>query len=147
MHFQWRRLAVLVNEVSRAIDGLAASTYEYVQIQGVISFDGAEAVSATKKVPAFYDRTLNALAVARPITSRTWPHVFTAIFHQLLREDTASDISKLALVLDSLVNLPLEEAHERLTEAGIPVITNTQESMGEPPSTPLESVGSAVTAG
>jgi hypothetical protein len=139
--------SALVNEVSRVIAGLVTSTYEYVQIQGVIIFDGAETVSAAKKVPAFYDRALNALAVARPVTSRTWPHVFTALFHQLLHDDTASDISKLALVLDSLVSLPVEEAHERLTEAGIPVITNTQASMREPLSTSLESVGSEVTDG
>ena len=62
------------------------------------------------------------LILARPVGDRSWPHVLNAIFHQLMPEESGSEISKLTLSVRPLMGMPVEEAHRELTDAGIPFL-------------------------
>lgn len=109
-------------KVRKALSELTAISYELVHIQASIHI-GEDWVSAPPSAAhAFYDIDKCQLILARPIGDRSWAHVLNAIFHQLMPEESGSEISKLTLSVRPLMNIPVEEAHRELTDAGIPYL-------------------------
>lgn len=109
-------------KVRRALSELHAVSYELVRIQASVHVGGDWASAPPLAAHAFYDIDKRQLILARPVGERTWPHVLNAIFHQLMPEESGSEISKLTLSVRPLMGMPLEEAHRELTDAGIPYL-------------------------
>lgn len=107
-------------KVRKALSELAAISYELVRIQASVHVGGDWASAPPSAAHAFYDIDKRQLILARPVGDRSWPHVLNAIFHQLMPEESGSEISKLTLSVRPLMSMPVEEAHRELTDAGIP---------------------------
>lgn len=116
-----RREAIL-----QAISNLSTFSYDLIRIQAALNLGGSTALSTAKKVPAFYDSAKNSLILARPLNERSWPHIFNALFHQLLPNESGTEISKLALILDPLMSLSAADGDQRLTDAGIPAFIESR---------------------
>ena len=110
------------NKVREALSNLTAVSYELVRIQASV-YVGGNCVSAPPLAAnAFYDVEKSQLILARPIGDRSWAHVLNAIFHQLMPDESGIEISKLTLSVRPLMNMPVEEAHRELVDAGIPYL-------------------------
>ena len=109
-------------KVRKALSELAAVSYELVRIQASVHVGGDCASAPPSAAHAFYDIDKRQLILARPVGDRIWPHVLNAIFHQLMPEESGSEISKLTLSVRPLMSMPVEEAHRELTDAGIPYL-------------------------
>lgn len=109
-------------KVHKALSELAAISYELVRIQASVHVGGDWASAPPSAAHAFYDIDKRQLILARPVGDRSWPHVLNAIFHQLMPEESGSEISKLTLSVRPLMSMPVEEAHRELTDAGIPYL-------------------------
>ena len=107
-------------KVRMALSELSAISYELVRIQASVHVGGDWASAPPSAAYAFYDIDKRQLILARPVGDRSWPHVLNAIFHQLMPEESGSEISKLTLSVRPLMSMPVEEAHRELTDAGIP---------------------------
>lgn len=116
-------------KVRQALSELTAISYELVRIQASVLIGGDWASAPPSAAHAFYDIDKRQLILARPVGDRSWPHVLNAIFHQLMPEESGSEISKLTLSVRPLMSMPVEEAHRELTDAGIPYLDD--ESRGE----------------
>ncbi len=71
---------------------------------------------------AYYDIENRQLILKRPAGSRSWSHILSAFFHQLMPAKSGSEISKLTLSLRPLMLIDMEEAHYELSAAGIPIL-------------------------
>ncbi len=109
-------------KVRKALSELAAISCELVRIQASVHVGGDWASAPPSAAHAFYDIDKRQLILARPVGDRSWPHVLNAIFHQLMPEESGSEISKLTLSVRPLMGMPVEEAHRELTDAGIPFL-------------------------
>ena len=72
------------------------------------------------RAQAFYDIEKGLLTVCRPVDDRSWAHILNAVFYQLMPEATGVDISNLTLSVSLLMGLPVQDAHRKLTDAGVP---------------------------
>jgi len=128
-------------KISEALATLIAYSHEVVRIQATVTL-GDDSISAPpSSVVAFYDIEMRHLVLARPVTDRIWSQVFNAIFHQLMPEESGSEISKLALSLSPLMMMSVEDAHRELTDAGIPLLFSTPEMQEDLTSPQLEEIG------
>ncbi len=109
-------------KVRQALSELVAISYELVRIQASVHVGGDWASAPPSAAHAFYDIDKRQLILARPVGDRSWPNVLNAIFHQLMPEESGSEISKLTLSVRPLMSMPVEEAHRELTDAGIPYL-------------------------
>lgn len=109
-------------KVRKALSELTAISHELVRIQASVHVGGDWASAPPTAAHAFYDIDKRQLILARPVGDRSWPHVLNAIFHQLMPEESGSEISKLTLSVRPLMSMPVEEAHRELTDAGIPYL-------------------------
>ena len=107
-------------KVRKALSELTAISYELVRIQASVHVGGDWVSAPPSAAHAFYDIDKRQLILARPVGDRSWPHVLNAIFHQLMPEESGSEISKLTLSVRPLMSMPVDEAHRELTDAGIP---------------------------
>lgn len=106
--------------VRKALSELTAISYELVRIKATVQVGGNWVSAPPSAAHAFYDIDKRQLILARPVGDRSWHHVLNAIFHQLMPEESGSEISKLTLSVRPLMSMPVEEAHRELTDAGIP---------------------------
>lgn len=136
-------------KVRKALSDLAAVSYEIVRIQASVHVGGDWASAPPSAAPAFYDIDKRQLILARPVGDRSWPHVLNAIFHQLMPEESGSEISKLTLSARPLMSMPVEEAHRELTDAGIPFLDaeNGSGQTDDLTSSSLDDMGSTTDAG
>lgn len=109
-------------KVRKALSELAAVSYEVVRIKASVYVGGDRASAPPTAAHAFYDIDKRQLILAQPVGDRSWPHVLNAILHQLMPEESGSEISKLTLSVRPLMSMPVEEAHRELTDAGIPYL-------------------------
>jgi hypothetical protein len=131
-------------KVEDGLYGLNALSCEKLNIQASV-YIGEEEVSAPEvSTPAYYDIEKKQLILSRPIGKRCWPHIFNSILHQLMPEETGSEISKFTLILRPLMDLTVEEGHRELTDAGIPELeTQTVDiDLDELESPDLDEIGS-----
>lgn len=128
-------------KISEALATLIAYSHEVVRIQATVTL-GDDSISAPpSSVVAFYDIDMRHLVLARPVTDRIWSQIFNALFHQLMPEESGSEISKLALSLSPLMMMSVEDAHRELTDAGIPFLFSTPEMQEDLTSPQLEEIG------
>ena len=109
-------------KISKALSELEAVSYDLVRIQAAVNLGGNQVSAPPRSVHAFCDIDNRRLVLARPVGDRSWPHILNAIFHQLMPEESGSEISKLTLSIRPLMSMPVEEAHQELTAAGIPFL-------------------------
>lgn len=112
----------VTQKVRRALLELSAISYELVRIQAAVLVGGERALAPPSAAHAFYDIDKRQLILARPVGNRSWAHILNAIFHQLMPEESGSEISKLTLSVRPLMGMPVDEAHRELTDAGIPFL-------------------------
>lgn len=140
---------VVRQRVRRALSDLAVTSYEVVRIQAAVRIGGDRVCTAPTPAQAFYDIDKRQLILARPVGSRSWPHVLNAIFHQLMPEESGSEISKLTLSVRPLMGMPVEEAHRELTDAGVPYldVDGTNEPTDDLTSSSLDDIGGTSDSG
>jgi hypothetical protein len=110
-------------KIEAGVAEMTCYSYDAIRIQSSVDLGGAKVAAPPLPAHAFYDVQQRQLVVARPISERSWFHVLKGLFHQLMPEESGSEISKLALSLRPLMSMSVDEAHEELTDAGIPAFT------------------------
>jgi len=108
--------------IQHALSNLKAISHYIVRIQASVDIGGAKATAPPASVQAFYDLSNGCLILSRPVSDRSWAPVLNALFHQLMPEESGSEISKLTLSIRPLMGIPIEEAHRELSDAGIPYL-------------------------
>jgi hypothetical protein len=107
-------------KIRNALSELKAISHDVVRIQASVTIGGDQAFAPPTSAQAFYDIENGRLILARPVGDRSWANVLNALFHQLMPEESGSEISKLTLMVRPLMGMPVEEAHRELSDAGIP---------------------------
>ncbi len=100
-----------------------AISLEVVRIQVSVNIEGnPRPVPPAPPAPAsaFFDFKKSQLILARPVDNRA--QVLRVLFHQLMPEETGNEISKLAMLVDLLMEKTIEEAHHYLTGMGTPCL-------------------------
>ena len=113
---------VVINKVKSALSELSAVSHDVVRIQASVHVGGDQAFAPPTAAHAFYDIENTRLILERPVGDRSWSHILNAFFHQLMPEESGSEISKLTLSIRPLMMMDLEEAHRELSDAGIPFL-------------------------
>lgn len=132
------------HKVSETLTTLSARSYDLVHIQATVALGNEAVTAAPASVAAFYDPKSKVLTLSRPINERSWVHIFNAIFHQAMPNENAAEISKLSSHLGLLMRLGLTEAHETLTDAGIPLLSPEEERPEDLNSQDLGDIGVGV---
>ncbi len=109
-------------KIQSALSTLTAVSHDIVRIQASVHVAGDQAFASPTPTQAFYDIENGRLILARPVNDRSWAHVLNALFHQLMPEESGSEISKLTLSVRPLMGMTIEEAHRELSDAGIPFL-------------------------
>ena len=109
-------------KIRNALSGLTAVSHDVVRIQASVHVGGDQAIAPPASAHAFYDLENGRLILARPVGDRSWAHILNALFHQLMPEESGSEISKLTLSIRPLMGMTVEEAHRELSDAGIPYL-------------------------
>ncbi len=109
-------------KIRNALSELKAISHDVVRIQASVTIGGDQAFAPPTSAQAFYDIENGRLILARPVSDRSWAHVLNALFHQLMPEESGSEISKLTLSVRPLMGMPVEEPHRELSDAGIPYL-------------------------
>ncbi|MBW6167615.1 DUF3883 domain-containing protein [Pseudomonas aeruginosa] len=109
-------------KIRGALSTLTAVSHDIVRIQASVHVGGDQAFAPPTPAQAFYDIENGRLILARPVGDRSWAHVLNALFHQLMPEESGSEISKLTLSVRPLMGMSVEEAHRELSDAGIPYL-------------------------
>lgn len=115
-------------KIRSAFSEMKAVSHDVVRIQASVHVGGDQAFAPTTSAQAFYDIENGRLILARPVGDRSWAHVLNALFHQLMPEESGSEISKLTLSVRPLMGMAVEEAHRELSDAGIPYLDAEAES-------------------
>ena len=115
------------DKVRKAISELKAVSYDVVRIQAFVQVGGDEVSAPPTPAQAFYDIESGRLILSRPVNDRSWAHILNALFHQLMLEESGSEISKLTLSVRPLMGMTVEEADRELTDAGIPNLDVSEE--------------------
>lgn len=108
--------------VTQAFSKLSAFSYDIVRIIATTHLGDEEINSSSISVKAYYDPAKFSLSIARPTDNNKWLHIFQAIFHPLMLSESSASISNLALAIEPCMSMSLDDAHERLTAAGIPYL-------------------------
>ncbi len=109
-------------KIRNALMEMTAVSNDVVRIQASVHVGGDQAFAPPTSAQAFYDIENGRLILARPVGDRSWAHVLNALFHQLMPEESGSEISKLTLSVRPLMGMVVEEAHRELSDAGIPFL-------------------------
>ncbi|UOF14479.1 DUF3883 domain-containing protein [Lysobacter capsici] len=109
-------------KIRSALSKMKALSYDVVRIRASVHVGGDQASAPPTSAQAFYDIGDGYLILARPVGDRSWAHVLNALFHQLMPEESGSEISKLTLSVRPLIGMAVEEAHRELSDAGIPYL-------------------------
>ena len=114
--------ATVRNRVRTALSVLEAVSYDVVHIKASVQLTDDAVSSPPTPAQAFYDIEKGLLTVCRPADKHNWAHILNAVFHQLMPKANGGEISKLTLVVDSLMELPVQDADRKLTEFGVPLL-------------------------
>jgi len=129
------------NKIRKALSELTAVSYDIVRIQASVSIGGDQAFASPTSAQAFYDIENGRLILVRPVGDRSWTHILTALFHQLMPEESGSEVSKLTLSVRPLMGMAIEEAHRELSDAGVPYLEVTVETQEDLTSPELDEIG------
>src|SRR5690554_579629 len=108
------------SKVKSSFSKLKITSYDSIRIQAhaQVGEDWIEASPVEES--AFFNENEFQLVLTRPIVNRVWISALNSILHQLMPEESGSEISKLTLNFNQYLTMDVEEAHELLTDAGIP---------------------------
>jgi len=121
---------------------ITARSFDQLKVIASIELD-APFVSEARPVQAFYEGDENRLTLARPVSNKSWPQAFNALFHHFLVSESGADISKLSAVCWNLVREDtIEDAHQFLNDIGMPPLVGTPE-IAPPESQPLDDLGAS----
>lgn len=113
------------NEIKKALSGfitdLSVYDYDLIKIVAEAKLSTEPVKSEPKSVNAFFDKHQKTLLVVK--RERTdWLDIFNSFFYQTLPYKTAEEISKLSLLLESVREKNIQQAHIHLDKAGIAAI-------------------------
>ena len=114
--------------LSSAISKIQAESYEVVHIRASAEIEERLIEAPNIAVKAFFDAETDKLILTRPVDGKSWMHILNALFHQLMPEESGADISKLTIGIRQFMNMPLEDAHRDLTDAGVPELDDFPET-------------------
>ena len=109
------------SRVRTALQNLKASSCETMRVRAFVRLANGVIQGAPAETRAFFCANSSTLTIARPIDGSCWDPVLATTLHQLIREERASEIPNLVLLVALLLPLSVEEAHARATSAGIPL--------------------------
>jgi Protein NO VEIN, C-terminal len=109
-------------KVRASLEKVNTVSFSDIRIRASVVIGGDRVESQPANVRAFYGGSQNLLILERPVNERSWVQVLTALFHQLMPEETGAEISKLTLSARPLMSMGLEEAHLELSDAGVPLL-------------------------
>jgi len=109
-------------KIRESLSNLNAISHDLVRIQASVDVAGDQATAPPASAQAFYDLEGGRLILARPVSDRSWAHILNALFHQLMPEESGSEVSKLTLSVRPLMGITIEDAHRELSDAGIPYL-------------------------
>lgn len=127
-----------------ALSALKAVSHDVLRIQASVDVGGDQASAPPASAQAFYDSENGCLILTRPVGDRSWAHILNALFHQLMPEESGSEISKLTLSVRPLMGLTAEEAHRELSDAGIPYLDVESISVGDLTSPDLDEISGVI---
>ena len=127
--------------IKNALSGLTAVSHDVVRIQASVHVGGDQVYAPPASARAFYDIENGRLILARPVDDRSWAHILNALFHQLMLEESGSEISKLTLSVRPLMGIAIEEAHRELSDAGIPFLDAEARNLEDLTSPDLDEMG------
>ena len=131
------------NKVRSALSALTAVSHEIVRIQASVHVGGDQVPAPPTSAQAYYDIENKRLILERPVGDRSWSHILNAFFHQLMPEESGSEISKLTLSIRPLMLMDIEEAHRELSDAGIPFLDGENDVSEDLTSPDLGEMGGA----
>jgi len=115
------------NKITKVISELSAFSYDVVRIIATTNLGDESISSPSISVKAYFDPDTVSLSIARPIDNNLWLHIFQAIFNPLMLSESSASISNLALAIEPCMRMSLDDANERLTAAGIPLIEDQRD--------------------
>ncbi|WP_026331244.1 DUF3883 domain-containing protein [Thioalkalivibrio sp. ALMg13-2] len=131
-------------DIKKSLLGLTSVSYDVVRIQASVHVGGGQTIAPPAPADAFYDLEDGRLILARPVGDRSWAHILNALFHQLMPEESGSEISKMTLSVRPLMGMSVEEAHRELTDAGIPHLDVQDDSLVDLTSPDLDEMSDTV---
>lgn len=141
LHDKPIRVRKLIRDV---LSDIKVVSYDVVRIQASVDVAGDQAIAPPASAQAFYDTENGCLILARPVVDRSWAHIFSALFHQLMPEESGSEISKLTLSIRPLMGMTIEEAHRELSDAGIPYLDEGPSNEEDLTSPELDQMGGII---
>jgi hypothetical protein len=130
--------------ICKTLFQLDAISYEIIHIQATVYLDGNQVSAPPIPAYAFFDSDNCKLILSRPVSDRSWSHILNSLFHQLMPEESSSEISKLTLSVRPLMGMSVEAAHRELTDAGIPLLELESAKRTDDLTSPqLEDIGGA----
>ncbi|NTU73285.1 DUF3883 domain-containing protein [Candidatus Roizmanbacteria bacterium] len=112
---------VVRRKVNEALNELKAFSYDILHIQASVNLGGSLVNASVTPAQAYYEIKDQELILVRPVSERSWPHILNAFFHQLMPDESGSEIAKLTLSVRALMMMSNNDAHQELTDAGIPL--------------------------
>lgn len=107
--------------LSDFIKNLSVHDYDLVKIVAEVKLSTESVKSEPKLVDAFFDKHKKKLLIVRS-NNTDWLDIFNSFFYQTLPYETAEEISKLSMLLDSVREKSIQQAHNYLDRAGIAAI-------------------------
>ncbi|OZG70877.1 hypothetical protein BTA51_23865 [Hahella sp. CCB-MM4] len=129
-------------KMRKALSDLRAVSHDLVRIQASVNVGGEQVTAPPASAQAFFDPEKGLLILARPVCDRSWAHILNALFHQLMPEESGSEISKLTLSVRPLIGMSVKDAHLELSDAGIPKLNEEVNSFKDLTSPDLGAIGS-----
>jgi hypothetical protein len=111
---------IVRKKIREALVGLTVVSADIVRVQASVYVGEHPTDAPPVLTQAFYDIENRCLVLAHPVNDRSWVHLLNALFHPLMPDESGGDISKLASHISLLMDKSVEEAHQQLSDAGIP---------------------------
>lgn len=135
--------AEMRKRLATALKDISVSSYDEVRIVASVLIGEVPVSSEPTSVKAFCDESIEKLALSRPMSGRSWLHIFTVLLHRLFPEESASYIAQTSMNFYQMIGMSVSEAEEFLTEANIPLINveNSTDNKLNLESPKLEEIG------
>lgn len=116
--------------VTEAFTKLRVYSVESIHVQALAVVDQQEIPAPVCSAEAFFDYTKDELLVTSPFAEGSWAAVLTSLLHQLMPDESGSDVTKLTLMFHSVLKMPPEDANAHLTSFGVPELAMDDEPEG-----------------
>ncbi|SMC73687.1 DUF3883 domain-containing protein [Polynucleobacter kasalickyi] len=126
-----------------ALSGLSTVSYDHLKIEASVKINDRWVYAPPINATSFFDKVEKKLILRRPILVNNWPGILNAIFHQLMPEESGNEIAKLNLSLGPMMSISVSQAHQNLTDSGIPPLESEigDFQMGDLTSDNIDNIG------